>query len=173
MLKARQNVGQCIFICFSVTQSRNSGFKQWLSINVAEIHSISIRGQDVRFGRIPLQLVPGSSSSGSYLCIKIRETPLGRRLRPSPKKFHRPQARDRQTVRKQTILLQTSWGWWGHSLLNVCDLHTDWRLWWMQIKPVYSWIYPKTSVDMHRNLCSYPTGCHNYSTHHILLTYMW
>lgn len=38
--------------------------------------------------RIPLQLVPGLSSSMSYLCIKIRETPLLHRLRPSLKKFH-------------------------------------------------------------------------------------
>ena len=42
----------------------------------------------MRFGRIPLQLVPGLSSSRSYLCIKIRETPLLRRSRPGPKKFH-------------------------------------------------------------------------------------
>lgn len=29
------------------------------SINVVEIYSFGIRGQDVRFGWIPLQLVPG------------------------------------------------------------------------------------------------------------------
>lgn len=43
----------------------------------------------MRFSRIPLQLVLGPSSSRSYLCIKIRETPLLHRLRPCPKKFHR------------------------------------------------------------------------------------
>lgn len=44
----------------------------------------------MRFGRIPLQLVPGLSSSRSYLCIKIREAPLLlHRLRPSLKKFQR------------------------------------------------------------------------------------
>lgn len=43
----------------------------------------------MRFGRIPLERVPGLSSSRSYLCIEIREAPLLHRLRPSPKKFHR------------------------------------------------------------------------------------
>lgn len=85
--KARGNLGQCISY-YSMTESRNSGFRRSVSINVVEIYSIGIRRHDVRFGGIPLQLVPGSSSSRSYLCIKIRETPLLRRLRPSLKKFH-------------------------------------------------------------------------------------
>lgn len=77
-----------MYFIFSLTPNRNSSFRDSFSINVVEIYSISIRRRDVRFAQIPLQLVSALSSSRSYLCIKIRETPL-HRFRSSLKKFRR------------------------------------------------------------------------------------
>lgn len=84
-LKTKWNLGRYILYYSRVEVP---GFRDSFSLNVIEIYSICIRRQDVRFSRIPRQLVPGPSSSRSYLCIKIRETPLLCRLRPTLKKFH-------------------------------------------------------------------------------------
>lgn len=142
-MKARWNLGRCI-LNYSPTQTRNSGFRDSFSINFLKIYGIGIRRQDVKFGHIPPQLVLGLSPSRSYLCIKIGRLPSsvvwslawGNSIAASF--AWRPQADvQRQTVRKQTVSLQTTWG--------------RWRCWWlnghMQIWSFAMWTYIASTVS--------------------------